>query len=95
MRVSEKEIKKYYCKDCGKEITEGSERCIQCAGKFKRTPLEEMPITREELKNLIRTKSFLEIGRQYNLSDNGIRKWCDKFNLPRTKKDIKSYSDNE
>lgn len=54
-----------------------------------------MPITREELKKKIRTQSFLSIGKEFNISDNAIRKWCDKFNLPRTKKEIKSYSDKE
>lgn len=54
-----------------------------------------MPITREELKKKIRTQSFLSIGKEFNISDNAIKKWCDKFNLPRTKKEIKSYSDKE
>ena len=54
-----------------------------------------MPITREELKKKIRTQSFLSIGKEFGISDNAIRKWCDKFNLPRTKKEIKSYSDKE
>lgn len=89
------QTKKYYCKDCGKEISQGAERCIECFNKNKTISLEKMPITREELKNLIRTKTFTEIGKQYKMSDNGIRKWCDKFDLPRTKKEIKSYSDNE
>lgn len=50
---------------------------------------------RNELKKLIRTKSFLEIGRMYGVSDNSIRKWCDFENLPRKKNEIKSYSDEE
>jgi hypothetical protein len=29
------------------------------------------------------------------MSDNAIRKWCDKFNLPRKKSDILKYSDEE
>ena len=54
-----------------------------------------MPITKEELKDLIRTIPFTEIGRKYNVSDNAIRKWCDKFNLPRKKSDIQKFSDEE
>ena len=54
-----------------------------------------MPITREELKNLIRTTSFIQIGKQFKVSDNAIRKWCLKFNLPKTKKEINSYSNKE
>ena len=29
------------------------------------------------------------------MTDNAIRKWCIKFNLPKTKKEIKSYSNEE
>jgi len=48
---------------------------------------------RELLKHLIRTKSFLEIGRMFNVTDNAIRKWCDYYFLPRKKSEIKNYSD--
>ena len=54
-----------------------------------------MPITREELKKLIRTQPFTQIAKQYQVTDNAIKKWCDKFNLPRTKKEIKTYSDED
>lgn len=87
--------KKYYCKDCGIEISKNSLRCSSCEAKHKVIPLENMPVTREELKNMIRIMPFTEIGAKYNVTDNSIRKWCDKFNLPRRKIDIKSYSDEE
>ena len=88
-------IKKYYCSDCGKEISPNAVRCNDCAIKARIIPLNEMPVTREELKQLIRTMPFTTIGEQFKISDNAIRKWCDKFNLPRTKKEINSYSDEE
>ena len=54
-----------------------------------------MLISREELKKLIRTTPFTTIGKQYGVTDNTVRKWCDKYNLPRKVKEIKSYSDEE
>lgn len=93
MRVHEELSKKYYCIDCGKEISHGAERCPECAGKARRIATKE--ITREELKNLIRTQSFVKIGEYYGMSDNAIRKWCDKFKLPRTKTEIQNYTDKE
>ena len=60
----------------------------------KRQRIVERP-SREELKELIRTKSFLEIGRMFNVSDNAIRKWCDFEKLPRKKTEINKYSDEE
>lgn len=88
--------KNYYCEDCGKEVSSSTtKRCQECANKAKVIPIDCLPVTREELKLLIRTKSFLQIGKIYNISDNMVRKWCDKFNLPRKKTEIKGYSDKE
>lgn len=53
------------------------------------------PISREELKHLIRTTPFLTIGKQFGVSDNAIRKWCDKYKLPRKVSEIKKYTDEE
>lgn len=63
-----------------------------CEKTKERKPL---PISRDELKNKIRNNSFLKIGNEYGVSDNAIRKWCDRYNLPRLSRDIKSYSDEE
>ena len=52
-----------------------------------------LDISREDLKSLIRTKSFSEIGRMFGVSDNAIRRWCVKYNLPSRTKDIKIISD--
>lgn len=90
-----KENQKNFCCDCGKEILKTSKRCYQCEAKQRSIPLKNMPITREELKNLIRNESFVQIGERFNVTDNAIRKWCDKFNLPRKKADIKKYSDED
>lgn len=84
-----------YCIDCGKEIYLKSVRCIECQAKNRIIKLEDMPVTREELKNLIRTVPFTKIGKKFNVSDNTIRKWCDKFNLPRKSTEIKKYNDEE
>jgi hypothetical protein len=73
-------------------ILETSNMCRECHDKQKR--VVDRP-DRETLKSLIRNTSFLQLGKQFNVSDNAIRKWCDNYNLPRTKTEIKSYSDEE
>ena len=81
-----------YCKECGVEVYRGNDRCPSCAAKTKRKV--ERP-SREELKKLIRTESFVSIAKQFGVTDNAVRKWCDAYNLPRKVSDIKQYSDED
>lgn len=85
----------YQCIDCGASISKGALRCKSCSSKMRNKDGIKNSVSREELKNLIRNKPFIQIGQQFNVSDNAIRKWCDSYNLPRTKKEINSYSDQE
>lgn len=87
--------KKYFCQDCGKEISKDSTRCLACESKKRIIPESEMLVSREELKKLIRNQTLVSIGKQFGVSDNAIRKWCDKYNLPRKKSEISQYSDEE
>ena len=81
------------CVDCGTLISNKAQRCKSCAVKAKHQL--EAKITKEELKALIRTQPFTHIGKQFNVSDNAIRKWCKHFDLPSTKKEINKYSDEK
>ena len=91
--LSEKERKSSnQCELCGQEISNKAKMCQQCYNLSRRKV--ERP-TREELKMLIRTTSFVQIGKQFNLSDNAIKKWCKDYNLPDKKKDINLYTDEQ
>lgn len=82
-----------YCIDCGTVIkTTDAIRCVKCAPLAQR--VSERP-SREELKFLIRTKPFTHIAKQYDVSDNAIKKWCKAVNLPSKKSEINQYSDAE
>ena len=83
---------KYYCIDCGCEIGSTSTRCISCQNKTRR--ISDRP-SREQLKMLIRTIPFIQIGKKYNVTDNAIRKWCDAEGLPRKVSDIKKFTQEE
>ena len=78
------------CVDCGKDISFGARRCKECENKNR---IQDKPISRDELKKLIRTIPFTEIGKMFNVTDNTIRKWCITYNLPSKKKDIKQYTE--
>lgn len=91
-----KEKKHNYCIDCGKEILLSSTRCFECSSKIKGLKQRKVKRpSREELKQLIRTIPFLQIGKKYSISDNAVRKWCDEYNLPRVKKEINKYTQEE
>lgn len=83
--------KESFCVDCGKVIYPGSTRCNSCEASSRKAK----HIPRDELKALIRTTSFTQIGKIYGVSDNAIRKWCDNYNLPRKVSDIKQISDED
>lgn len=78
-----------YCIDCGKEINLYSKRCPECMHISQRKV--QRP-SREQLKQLIKKFSFVEIANKYNVTDNTIRKWCKAMNLPYQKRQINKFS---
>lgn len=91
--LAQKTKQKNFCQDCGMELFDSrAKRCITCANLARRVC--ERP-SRELLKSQIRTISFVELGKIYNVSDKAISKWCKSMNLPDKKSIIKKYSDEE
>ena len=82
------------CVDCGTIISRHAIRCNNCNNKFKKEN-NELPITRELLKSKIRTQSFTSIGKEFDVSDNAVKKWCKKYNLPCKTSIIKNITDEE
>jgi DNA-directed RNA polymerase subunit RPC12/RpoP len=91
IKPKEKEVN--YCLDCGAVILKSSTRCKTCAAAAKSKSVNA--VSREDLKKLIRTQPFTKLGEIFGVSDNAIRKWCIKYNLPKTKSDIQKYTDEE
>lgn len=79
------------CKYCNKEISRGAEYCKDCYNKYINLKVKDKP-TKEELYNLlIKEKgNFTKIGKFYSVTDNAVRKWCKKYNLPSHSKDYKT-----
>ena len=82
----------FFCPECGNPVSCRGNLCCDCAHKKSR--LVKRP-DRETLKMLIRTTPFTTIGKQFGVSDNAVRKWCDAEKLPRKSREIKKYSDEE
>lgn len=89
--------KRYTCEKikrcaCGNIIHQTANQCRECYNKSQQKV--ERP-DRELLKELIRNESFCEIGRNFGVTDNAIRKWCDSYSLPKRKSEINKYTDEE
>lgn len=84
--------KESYCPVCGKIFLKQKDQKFCSSECYKKSKYISRP-TREVLKEEIRQNPFTSIGRKYNVTDNAIRKWCDAYHLPRTKKEINSYSE--
>lgn len=76
---------KRYCIDCGAPIGPQSIRCKTCAAMAK---IKVKPVTRDELKQLIRQNSFSSIGDLYGVTYTAIKKWCIFYGIPHRRKDI-------
>jgi hypothetical protein len=74
------------CIECGKVIHNKSQRCISCSSLLYNN--NDIP-TKDQLLIDLRKTSFSAVGRKYGVSDNAVRKWCVKYGLPRTAKEIK------
>lgn len=99
----------WYCPDKGCTHTElcpiccvnykdkKAKMCLDCWNELKHKLAydnDNRP-SREVLKNKIRTMSFIQIGKEYGVSDNAVRKWCQFYGLPFKSHIIKSLSDDE
>lgn len=78
------------CPVCGESFVCYHKDLIYCSNNCRDVANRkvERP-TKDELLNLIKTKTFVEIGKSYDVSDNAVRKWCKSYGLPYRKKDIK------
>lgn len=97
--ASKKKIKLHQevrkCVSCGnilKTKTKG-DLCKQCYKSSDKPHKVEWP-SREELLNDILTMPIIKVGEKYGVSDNAIRKWCKKYELPYKYSDIKKIQNS-
>jgi Mor family transcriptional regulator len=70
------------CADCGCDIGFRSSRCGPCENKKRLKQSIETNKTRptlSQLKSDLKTMSYVQVGKKYNVSDNCIRKWIRKY----------------
>lgn len=92
-----------HCKQCGKVISYKNKTgyCQECSKKRKAKnsyPQREHHYahpSKDVLWELIKSKSFLEIGRIYGVTDNAIRKLAKQYGLPFRRRDIERQIEEE
>lgn len=80
-----------YCQECGKQISDYACYCQDCINLLKRK-VKNRPSKNELYNLLINNKgNFSALSKQYNVSDNAIRKWCKSYEIPIKSSYYKGY----
>ena len=79
--------RKFICPKCGGKMSGRSIICFNCRQESKAINIPN----KEKLNvDLINNKgNFTKVGEIYNVTDNAVRKWCKKYNMPYHSKDYK------
>lgn len=85
------------CPICGKQFKRKEKTNIYCSLECyqqARALDSNRPSVLELIKNFKELKSFVKVGKKYNVSDNAVRNWCKVYKLPITTKEMKEYIKN-
>lgn len=94
-REKKREVKKVkkelrVCEVCGKIIPTNNKKycsvkCYRDAQKCSRPTFTQLI---EDFKTL---KSFIKVGKKYNVTDNAVRNWCAFYDIPIYKKELNIF----
>lgn len=77
------------CPQCNGKMSITSSVCKRCRRSERKSLI--MP-EREILKGKIKCGNFKKIADEYGVTDNSVRKWCKKYNIPVSSKVIRATS---
>ena len=84
-------LSKKICPNCGKWISIKAKYCRSCYYQN----MTHMPNKQILIDCLHQYKNFVRVGKYFGVTDNCVRKWCKKYNIPSTSKAIRTLSDSE
>ena len=85
VKIENSNSKKDLCPICNKNLKSiNAKMCLECRNKENSKNIPP----KEELEKLIYKYPFTKIGEMFGVTDNSVRKWCKKYELPYRKKDI-------
>jgi hypothetical protein len=88
-----KQIEKENCLNCNKEFLPKKRGkhfcCLECYKIYQR---KRIPNKEDIINSFSYLKSFIQVGKKYNVSDNAVRKWCEAYGILEDMKNIKKQS---
>lgn len=91
IRIIKKKIKCDLCPVCKINYkTPKAKMCLECA---KKQQAKNIP-PKEVLSEYIYKYSFKKIGLMFGVSDSAVKKWCRKYGLPSTKREINKINNS-
>lgn len=88
----EKKIIKKYCNTCKREFNANKKSQQYCSRKCVDNSFN---INKDELYNTLKNNSFVAVGSMYGVTDNTIRKWCDKLGIPSKSSYYRKYKNKD
>lgn len=91
--IRKRKKSEFFCSKCGKKLSRKAKTglcnsCYKSSEEFikscRHTDLQIIPRpSKEDLIELLTHNSFNSVGRMFGVDGNSIRKWCDKYDIPR------------
>ena len=76
------------CAQCGRKFVASSRHKKYCSSKcYRLAKTKTPPITKDDLIKRLRETTFVQVGKDFGVSDNTVRKWCKKYNISTKSKD--------
>lgn len=70
------------CQHCNSEFKTKNRSKMYCSTEcLAEARKSSVPVSSEELAELLIAGSFTSVGKKFNVSDNTIRKWCKKYGM--------------
>lgn len=93
MKTIKESRRKTKCSECGKETKsfprDNVKLCLSCYNKLKSQNVPDKDDLIATLQQF--NANFTRVGKHYAVSDNAVRKWCKKYDIPYRSKDLKEY----
>ena len=84
-----------FCSICGKPFPTKKRNQKRCSKDcVRKTSFEKFNLTSESLYAQLKELTFVELASKYGVTDNAVRKWCQKLNIPSRSSYYRKYKNS-